>query len=223
MTHISVQLPELKKSIIELMLLVKSQINNGFEALKSFDTNIALQIVSTEKRVNAYELKIDADCESYLALYHPVAIDLRFVLAVYNVNSTLERIADHAEGIARYIIKFDEALEEKTRERLRLDEMYGHAIKMLDNVIAAFENEDTKLARKVFEEDLIVNEINRNSAYIIKLLIKEFPDKIDQILYVNLIIKKIERVGDLIKNMAEELIFYTEAKVLKHENRIAII
>lgn len=219
MTHFNEQLPELKKSIVNFMHLVKSQINKGFEALVKFDNSIALQIVATEKRANAYELKIDADCENYLALYHPVAIDLRFVLAVYNINSTLERIADHAEGIARYILNFNEPLSDQTRERLRLDEMYGHAITMLDNLITAFEHEDTKLARKVFEEDLIINEINRSSVAIIKQLIIEYPSNIEQILYLNSIVKKIERIGDLTKNMAEELIFYTEAKVIKHENK----
>jgi len=219
MTHLSIQLPDLKKSVIDFMLLVRSQINNGFEALKTFDKQMAMQIVSTEKRANAYELKIDADCESYIALYQPVAIDLRFVLAVYNMNSTLERIADHAEGIARYIIDFDEPLYDKTLVRLRLDKMYAHVIAMLDSIITAFDKEDTKLARKVFDDDIFVNEINRSSPPIVKELILEYPDKIEQILYLNSIIKKIERIGDLTKNMAEELIFYTEAKVLKHINK----
>ncbi len=216
MTHLNVELPQLKRNVMSMMLLVRSQIHKSKEAIDSFDKDLALEIISNEKRVNARELKIDNDCENILALYQPVAIDLRFVMASYNINSTLERIGDNAESIARYIHEFKESLDADIRKKLRFDEMYENAILMLNSVIDAFEAEDTKLARKVFNLDLILNEIHSKSAETTEKLIKEYPDKISLLLSTYSIIKKLERIGDLSKNIAEEIIFYLEAKVLKH-------
>ena len=70
----------------------------------NFDKNLAREVISKEKRVNAYELKIDRDCEDIFALFSPVAIDLRFLLAVLKINTNLERTGDIAEGVAKYVL-----------------------------------------------------------------------------------------------------------------------
>ncbi len=219
MTHLDTELPKLRANLIEMMDLVKSQIEKGQNAIKSFDGDLAYEIIANEKRVNALELKIDRDCENNLALYSPVAIDLRFIMASYNINSTLERIGDNAESIARYILHFDNPLSDEMKSQLQFDKMFETALEMFDDAIEAYKEEDTKLARKIFKRDLIINEIHAQSADIIEQLIKENPDKIKQLLYVFSVIKKLERIGDLAKNIAEELIFYIEAKVLKHKNK----
>ena len=97
--------------------------------------------------------------------------------------------------------------------------MYENALLMLENVFEAFEKEDTKLARKVFVKDEVLNKINLNAASITIQLIQQSPEKINNYLYLLSIMRKLERVGDLIKNIAEELIFYSEAKVLKHHKK----
>jgi phosphate transport system protein len=83
----------------------------------------------------------------------------------------------------------------------------------------AFEEEDTKLARKVFPKDNILNEINEEGAKKIGQLIRKDPSRVDQYIYILSIIRKLERVGDLTKNISEEIIFYIEAKVLKHKKQ----
>ncbi|MBI9035006.1 MAG: phosphate signaling complex protein PhoU [Bacteroidales bacterium] len=219
MTHLDTELPKLRKHLIEMMDLVKSQVGKGYDAIKTFDNDLAYDIIANEKRVNALELKIDRDCENNLALYNPVAIDLRFIMASYNINSTLERIGDNAESIARYILHFDSPFSEDIKARLRFEQMFELVMAMLDDVIEAYKNEDTRLARKIFKRDLVINEIHALSPEIIEQLIIENPDKIKQLLYIFSVIKKLERIGDLAKNIAEELIFYIEAKVLKHKNK----
>ena len=219
MTHLEVELPKLRNNLIEMMDVVQSQIDKGYEAVKTFDRALAYEIIATEKRVNALELKIDRDCENYLALYNPVAVDLRYIMASFNINSTLERVGDNAESIARYILHFEEPLSPEMKERLQFDKMFQTAVGMFDDAIEAYKEEDTKMARKIFKRDLIINDIYLNSPQVIEELIKENPDKIRQLLYVFSIIKKLERIGDLAKNIAEELIFYIEAKVLKHKNK----
>lgn len=216
MTHLDLELKQIKQQVIEMMSLVRSQLAKGKDAILTFDKDLVHEINANENRVNAMELNIDRAIENALALYSPVAVDLRFVMAAFKISADLERIADNAVGIAKYINSVDTQLAQKNLDKIRFTEMYENALLMLDNVFEAFEKEDTKLARQVFIKDVLLNEINTNAAYIAIELIHAKPEKIHNYLYLLSIIRKLERVGDLAKNIAEELIFYVEAKVLKH-------
>jgi len=217
MAHLDTELGLLNDDLLELMYLVKTQLEKGRDAFMEFDEELALEITANEKRVDALELKIDRDCENILALFNPVAIDLRFVIASFKINSDLERLGDHANSIAKYILDFGGPINEEVIKEMRIDEMYEIATQMLSNIFSSFIAEDTDLARKVFAKDKILNEINRNTSDTVAKLINEDPENIKQYLYLFSIIRKLERVGDLTKNAAEEIIFYIEAKVLKHK------
>jgi len=217
MTHLDREIGLLNDDILELMYLVKTQLEKGRDALMDYDEELAHEITANEKRVDALELKIDRDCENILALFNPVAVDLRFVIASFKINSDLERLGDHANSIAKYILDFGGPVEEKVIKQMRIDKMYDTAIDMLSNVFSSFIAEDTVLARKVFAKDKTLNEINRKASKATAKLIEKEPKKTQQYLYLFSIIRKLERVGDLTKNTAEELIFYIEAKVLKHK------
>ena len=101
MKVIEQEIAALKNTINEMWALVHQQIYNAGEAMLTGDKELAYKVLSRERRVNAFELKIDSDCEDIIALYAPVAIDLRFVLAMYKINTNLERLGDFAESIAR--------------------------------------------------------------------------------------------------------------------------
>jgi phosphate transport system protein len=104
MRHLEQELIALRQDTIEMWKLVISQVRNAGDAILGFDKELAQKVSMREKKVDAYELKIDSVCENIIALHQPVAIDLRFVLAVLKINSNLERIADFAYGIARTLI-----------------------------------------------------------------------------------------------------------------------
>ena len=93
----------LKKEIDEMWTLVYNQLDRAGEAVLTLDKELAQQVMVRERRVNAFELKIDSDVEDIIALYNPVAIDLRFVLAMLKINTNLERLGDFAEGIAVWV------------------------------------------------------------------------------------------------------------------------
>lgn len=215
--YLDSELKLLKDNVLELMFLVKNQLEKGQRALHNFDEELAHEIMANEKRVDSLELTIDRDCENILALHNPVAVDLRFVMAAFKINSDLERIGDHANSIAKYIVDFGRKIDEKTLETMRLDLMYETSNKMVSNVFNAFITEDTDLARKVFRLDETLNQINREVSDATTELIKKDIEQTQNYLYLFSIIRKLERVGDLTKNIAEELIFYIEAKVLKHK------
>lgn len=94
MKVIEQEIAALKNTINEMWALVHQQIYNAGEAMLTGDKELAYKVLSRERRVNAFELKIDSDCEDIIALYAPVAIDLRFVLAMYKINTNLERLSD---------------------------------------------------------------------------------------------------------------------------------
>jgi len=216
MTHLEQELQKLKMDMHDMMELVQHQMQKAKDAMLNNDKELAREIIYYEKRVNAFELKIDRDCENILALFSPVAVDLRFVLANFKINTHLERIADNAEGIAKYVTEVGTPFEAEAIAKMKLAEMFDTSNSMLADVIQSYQSEDTKLARRVFKKDDQLDEINKNAPFITLDLLKAGLDKTLENLYLLSTIRKLERNGDLIENVAEEIIFYLEAKVLKH-------
>lgn len=197
--------------------LVESQLNKSRIALLKFDRDLAREVVLKEKRVNAFELKLDRDCEDIFALYCPVAIDLRFLLAILKINTNLERVGDIAEGIAKYVLESTSEFDHSVLAKTDMVCMFDEAIKILTDTRIAFEKEDTILARSIFKRDEVLDKINNEVIEKVSECIKENIENMNDALYVLSIIRKLERVGDQSKNIAEEIIFYIEAKVLKHQ------
>ncbi len=217
MTHLDVEIQQLRESMKELMALTLSQITKARTTFLKLDKDLGREIIFYERRINSLELKIDRDCENILALLNPVAIDLRFVLACMKINSSLERIADNAEGLATYVSTINNPFDEELISKIGLAEMFDVAESMLTDVIRAFENEDSTIAHGVFKKDEKLNELNMKAALVTEEFIKAHLDKTYESLFVLTAIRKMERVGDIAKNIAEEIIFYIEAKVLKHK------
>jgi phosphate transport system protein len=217
MTHLDVELKNLKRDMSEMFGMVYAQLEKSRKALFSHDKDLAREVRVNEKRVNAFELKLDRDCENMIALLNPVAVDLRFVLACLKINSNLERIGDIAEGIAQFVLDIHTPPEKELLEKSRVAEMFDTANTMMSDVMTAFDTEDTAMARNVFVKDEMLDEINAAANSAIASFILSHTDKINQSLYMLSTIRKLERVGDQSKNIAEEIIFYIEAKVLKHK------
>ena len=137
-------------------------------------------------------------------------------LAVLKINSNLERIGDIAEGNAKYIIDAEQPFKEGLLDATKTLTMFDESISILDTTLTAFETEDTKLARSVFKKDESIDIINVAATQTTIDYLKLHPEDINQALYNLSIIRKLERIGDQSKNIAEEIIFYVEAKVVKH-------
>lgn len=209
----------LNQAGIEMLNLCRKQLENARDAFFNHDSELAEEVIHTENRVNALDLKIDRDCERFIALHNPVASDLRFVLALRKINFDLERVGDHSYGISKYIVEIDTPIDARLIEKMRVEEMFETALSMLENITDAYTEADTKLARKVFKKDKILNKINMLSFGIISEEVKADAQLIDQFLLLFSVIKKVERIGDLMTNIAEEIIFFREAEVVKHRKK----
>jgi len=195
MNNIEKEILSLRNSLFNMFLLVESQWEKGARAILEYDQDIAEEISSSEKRINAQELIIDSECENIIALHSPVAIDLRFILSTYKINHALEHIADIAESIAQYVSKSDIVYDKNIIEELQVVEMLDVFNSMMDDVISAFKDRDSRKAKKVFRKDRRLNEINSNASTI----------------------RKVERAGDSLKKIGEEIIYHLEAIILKHK------
>lgn len=219
MTQFQTEINELREEVVEMCRLVHSQLSKGLSSLLNFDKDLAREIVMIEKRVNADELQIDRACENILAIYTPVAVDLRFILAVLKINSNLERVGDIAEGIAKLIIDTETPFKQALLDHTKAVEMYGEALLVVEEILTAFEEENTATARGIFKRDEFLDEINRKANDLLSSYLREHPEDLHQALNILSIIRRLERVGDQAENIAEEIIFYLEAKVIKHTKR----
>ncbi|MDH6533792.1 phosphate transport system regulatory protein PhoU [Parabacteroides sp. 52] len=217
MKHTEKELQSLKEEVSQMWKLVLSQLEKSKQAFLNNDIELAREIASREKRVDAFELKIDSDCENYIALYSPVAIDLRLVLSLIKISSTLERIGDFAEGVARHVIDDDcHKISPQVTEDLQLDRMFETLISMLSDSFVALESENTKVSGKILAKDDEIDTLYHNSLDILTNYLQAEPSFIRCGLKLMLLIRKLERIGDHCSNIVEEIVFYVDAKVLKH-------
>ena len=217
MRHLEQELESLRQDLIDMWRLVISQVSNAGEAILSFDKDLATKVFMREKKVDAYELKIDSFCEHIIALHQPVAVDLRLVLAVFKINSNLERIGDFANGISHILVDNPTViLDAEVISDTNLRTMIEQVKKMLNQGLEAFENEKSDFAGAIFNEDSQVDEINEKSVPIIASYIQKNPERTLECLQLIGVFRKMERIGDHCANIAEEIFFYIDAKVLKH-------
>lgn len=217
MSHLNTELKRLKDDIIEMWCLVISQMEKSKVAVEDCDLNLVNEIKANERRVDAFELKLDMDCENILALFNPVANDLRFVLSAIKINYNLERIGDYANGIARCVRDLKKPFDLETLEQTHITTMFEMTIDMLKSTLESFETETNQKAIEIFSKDQYLDDVNANANASVAALILKNPEYINDTLRLLDFIRKLERVGDQTQNIAEEIIFYIEAKILKHK------
>lgn len=211
------ELQTIKLEVNGMWSLTVQQMENAFLAISTADRQLAESVVAREKRVNAFELKIDSDIEDFIALYNPVAIDLRFSLAMLNISNNLERIGDYAESIARFVLSntIDEACR-KVIEEMQLAQMFETVIRMLNATFDALKQRNIDAAKAILEQDDALDAMNHAALDKLTQYATEHPEHVRLCLDLSAIFRKLERAGDHINNLAEETIYYIDAEVVKH-------
>lgn len=211
------ELQTIKLEINGMWSLVVQQMENAFLSITTADKQLADSVVAREKRVNAFELKIDSDIEDFIALYNPVAIDLRFALAMLNISNNLERIGDYAESIARFVLSTE--IDDNCRkviEEMQLSKMYETVIRLLNSTFDALKQRNINAAKAILEQDDALDAMNHAALDSLTNYATEHPESVRLCLDLSAIFRKLERAGDHINNLAEETIYYIDAEVVKH-------
>ena len=216
MTHIEEVLGSLNKELTSMALLVLNQLKKAKQSLLGFDKSIANEVLHSEKRVNALELSIDKLCENIVALYGPVAKDMRMIFSYFKINSHLERVGDYAKNIAKEISEMEKPYDDALLRQLKIEHMFEIVDEMIGQNLAAIATNDAQAAHSVFKMDIELDKLNAVGNKIIANYIMSNKSDIEPILNLSTTLRRLERVGDYNTNIAEELIFYFDAVVLKH-------
>lgn len=217
MNHLENELNILKSSLLEMWSIVINQHEKAKLAIETDDKELANEIHTNEKLLDAFELKHDMDCENLIALNNPVAVDLRFVLAVLKINYNLERIGDYANFIANAIRKSDYAYDPQLLKDTKISEMFDISHIMLVDSYESFEKDSVKIIRNISEQEKKLDDITKKSEKILIDYIRRCPADGMYALELFSIIRKLERVGDHIQNIVEEIVFYIDARIIKHK------
>lgn len=217
MVTLDPELQALKENLLEMLELTKRQLAKCLNAVEEGDMKSAKDVIEKEKRLNSLEVDIDKDCENILALHNPVASDLRFVLAALKITSNLERIGDNSKSIAKYITKNITKTNRQILDQFNAAKMVNVTLSMLDEVGIALRQHDTELAKRIAFRDEELDDETKNALKIATRLIREDTESSDLVLRTYTVIRRLERIGDYIKNIAEEVIFHNEGKIVKHQ------
>ena len=205
-------LTQLRNEVYRMWAMVYSQMDQARQAVLGMDRNIAQQIWVRERLVDAQDIKIDTQVEDFIALYTPVAVDLRFVLAMLKINSDLERIGDYAYSIARFVKETDaENLDAALVDRLQLERMFDIVLEMMNGLQSSLMDENPSKASSVIDMDDELDRLKAASDSILVEYAREHTDELPVVMG-----RKLERTGDHLTNIAEEIVFYVDAKVLRH-------
>lgn len=224
-TFIESEQEQLRKTVSEMFTLVYTQIERAGEALMTHDTGIASQVIVFEHKVNSFDLQINKMIEDYIALYNPVAVDLRFVLAILQISTDLERIGDYARSIARFVKEIaEDEIDTQLLVDTQLEKIIEQVLSMLKMTEAALEGESVEIANTIFEKDKHINKMRETATDVIAEILTKCQDSVQakKILHLQDIFRKLERTGDHIKNIAEEIIFYIDAKVVRHKGKTGL-
>ena len=212
--HLMREIEKLKKKILELGALVEQALQLSVQSLKERDVRLASQVIDNDIEIDQIEVETEEACLKILALYHPVANDLRFVVAILKINNDLERIADQAVNIAERS-KVLAGLE-KVEIPLDLFVMVDKTEKMLDDSLDALVNTNADLAYQVILADNEIDTLNREMFKTLQEKMRHNPDRIEQ--YINLlsISRQLERTADQVTNIAEDVIYLVNAVIVRH-------
>lgn len=214
--HFQRELNKIKKKVLALGAMVEERVHMANEATANYDAGLAKKIITTDYEIDEMEVDLEEECLKTLALHQPVAVDLRFLIAVIKINKDLERIGDQAVNIAQRV----EIIARQADARFRFDyrTMMERATNMLRISLDALVNMDIDMAYRVLTLD---DEVDRkkNEAYdLIKEAMEKSDDKLGYYINLFLISRHVERLADHTTNIAEEVIYMIEGEIIRHSS-----
>lgn len=212
--HFDEELAGLKEKILRMGALVEEQIQQSLKALIDRDEALAQQVIVNDHRVNTLDVEVDEACLELLALYQPAARDLRFITTAMKISTELERMSDLAENICERAIELNE--EPQLKPYIDIPMMAERAMKMVWEALDAFVRADSTLARKVLEDDDVVDELTEQVFRELLSFMMEDPKTISRAIRLSFISKYIERIADHATNVAELVVYLVEGKIIRH-------
>ncbi|MGM0596506.1 MAG: phosphate signaling complex protein PhoU [Myxococcota bacterium] len=212
------EIKNLKKELLYLSSIVEENLEKAIESVLNRDADLAEKVKSKDKTVDKLEISLEEECLKILALYQPVARDLRLIIAIIKMNNDLERISDLAKNIAKnsiFLAQYPDVMIP-----FDFSSMAIHAQKMMRKCLDALMESDSEKALQVCKMDDYLDEINNNMYKLIGDYLKNYPENTNNYIHMASVSRAMERVGDLIVNMAEDIYYQQEGKIIRHQQNL---
>ncbi len=219
--HISGQfnseLEEVRSHLLAMGGMVEKQVEDAVSSLVNADSVLALEVLTTEKKINRMELAIDEECTRVIALRQPAASDLRLLVVTTKANIDLERMGDEASKIAKMAIKLSED-GVLPKGYIEVRHIGVHVCAMLHDALDAFARFDANLAVQVVHEDKSVDMEYESAMRQLVTFMMEDPRYITRVLNVLWSLRALERIGDHARNIAEHVIYLVKGRDVRHQS-----
>jgi len=213
--HMKREIDRLKQMLLSLCEVVEKNLRRAVESIKQQDANIARKVIEMDVEIDQMEVDMEEECLKILALYQPVAIDLRFIITALKINNDLERIGDLAVNLAEHStflagrqkidVPFDfNTMTEKTESMLR---------KSLDALVKM----DSKLAYEVCADDDEIDAMDHQMRSIVQKAVHTHPEQTECLMHLRSASGNLERVADHATNIAEDVIYMIEGRIIRHK------
>lgn len=205
---------KLKEQILALGAEIERGIANAEACLNNLDVVAAKSVIEYDQVIDQHEVDIEEECLKILALYHPVAMDLRGVVAMLKMNNDLERIGDLCKNIAEYVIE----IAKGPRVEIPADfaAMFSETQRMVRGSLDSLVNGDLELARQVCEDDDIVDDLNVQIITDIRDRLHQHPERMDSLLFLISVSRSLERIADYATNIAEDVAYTVSGAIVRH-------
>ena len=212
--HLLREIERLKKQVILLSGAVETNVENAVRSIEKRDIGIARRVIDSDSRIDQWEIDVEEECLKLLALYQPVAIDLRFIVAVLKINSDLERIGDEAVNISERSIRINS--QPKPAGFFDFPAIFRKVQIMLNKSLDALVNLDASSAREVLSSDDEIDEMVHQTFHQVKSEIRQHPDQVDPLIESLRVCRHLERIADHATNIAEDIIYMIEGRIVRH-------
>jgi phosphate transport system protein len=212
--HLAREIEKLKKRILTLGSEVEDVLQQAVQSLNTMDGGLAAKVAGCDSRIDNMEVDLEEECLKVLALYQPVANDLRFIISVLKINNDLERIADLAVNISERVL--DLLRYDRIPIPFQFSEMSRIVSDMVKKSLDSLVNLDQRQAREVIALDDQVDALHHNSYSLVIDQIRKNPNNIEALICYLVVSRYLERIADQATNIAEDVLYLIEGKIVRH-------
>jgi len=213
--HMKREIDRLKEMLMSLCEVVEKNLRRAVESIRKRDAELAKKVIDMDVEIDHLEVDMEEECLKILALYQPVAIDLRFIITAMKINNDLERIGDLAVNLAEHSIFL--AGRPKTNVPFDFDAMIEKTELMLRKSLDALVKMDSKLAYEVCAADDEIDAMDRQMQLIAQDAVHTYPDQTECLMHLRSASSHLERVADHATNIAEDVIYMIEGRIVRHK------
>jgi len=213
--HMKREIDRLKQMLMSLCEVVEENLRRAVESIRQRDATLAKTVIETDIKIDQMEVDMEEECLKILALYQPVAIDLRFIITALKINNDLERIGDLAVNLAEHSTFL--AGHQQTDVPFDFDEMTEKTELMLRKSLDALVKMDSKLAYEVCADDDEIDAMDRQMQLTLQKAVHTHPEQTECLMHLRSASGHLERVADHATNIAEDVIYMIEGRIVRHK------